>query len=136
MLQSEENGKWTKDQISVAFRLGKLSVFYSHEHEITENDDCSSMLKFVHNESQEVVYSHQMKFKACGEDTFFVPGWDDRTLIISHYDRNSKDQCQLAIIRVVSSFTAKDNFMHFLLHINEDFDDDLLMDAIGILSDQ
>ena len=28
----------------------------------------------------------------------------------------------------------KDAFMHFLLHINEDFDDDLLQDCLQLLS--
>jgi hypothetical protein len=29
---------------------------------------------------------------------------------------------------------AKDVFLHFLLHLNEDFDDDLLYDSIDLLS--
>ena len=29
----------------------------------------------------------------------------------------------------------KDMYMHMLLHINEDFDDDLLQDTMGILVD-
>ena len=36
-------------------------------------------------------------------------------------------------IKPLMMFGKKDIFLHFLLHLNEDFDDDLLFDAITIL---
>ena len=33
----------------------------------------------------------------------------------------------------IHMFPLKDIFIHFMLHLNEDFDDDLLQDAMSIL---
>jgi hypothetical protein len=38
----------------------------------------------------------------------------------------------IEVVRVV----LKNAYMHILLHLHEDFDDDLLMDAIELLEDQ
>ena len=44
------------------------------------------------------------------------------------------DQAKRAVvIKQWLIFGKKDIFLHFLLHLNEDFDDDLLLDAITIL---
>jgi len=34
---------------------------------------------------------------------------------------------------IMSLGATKDIYMHMLLHLNDDFDDDLLMEAIGLL---
>ena len=36
-------------------------------------------------------------------------------------------------ISTIRSFNIRNTYMHFLLHLNEDFDDDLLLDAINLL---
>ena len=33
-------------------------------------------------------------------------------------------------VKKAAQFCMKDRFMHMMLHLNEDFDDDLLMDAM------
>ena len=36
-------------------------------------------------------------------------------------------------IKRTSVFLLKERYMSFLLHLNEDFDDDLLLDSLGVL---
>ena len=36
-------------------------------------------------------------------------------------------------IRIIMQLKIKEAFLQFLLELNEDFDDDLLLDAIGLL---
>ena len=36
-------------------------------------------------------------------------------------------------LRIIECFRIKDKYMHLLLHLNEDFDDDLLSDALNVL---
>ena len=44
------------------------------------------------------------------------------------------DQAKRVVgIKKLMIFGKKDFFLHFLLHLNEDFDDDLLFDAITLL---
>ena len=38
------------------------------------------------------------------------------------------------LIRKITVISAKDQFMQMLLHLNEDFDDDLLLDALRLLT--
>ena len=38
-------------------------------------------------------------------------------------------------VRKINTFSLKDILMGFLLHLNEDFDDDLLADAIKMMID-
>ena len=45
-------------------------------------------------------------------------------------------QVKLIKIQVRSHFPLKDRYMLMLLHINEDFDDDLLQEAIELLDNR
>jgi hypothetical protein len=45
-------------------------------------------------------------------------------------DRNDE---QALLVRAKGFFDLKCEYLHWLLHINEDFDDDLLFDAIKLI---
>ena len=54
----------------------------------------------------------------------------DPNLVVQY----STDRAKRVVgIKSLMIFGKKDIFLHFLLHLNEDFDDDLLLDAITIL---
>ena len=52
------------------------------------------------------------------------------SVLFEHY-LNEEDKT-ITII-TLEFFTKKDKFMHLLLGINEDFDDDLLLDALDLI---
>ena len=64
---------------------------------------------------------------------FFFPGWDDSTMIETELSNVSKSNITFAISKACLKHTLKEISMFFLLNLEEDFDDDLLQDAIEIL---
>ena len=52
-------------------------------------------------------------------------------LMVDWYKKRKSDIVYVNKLRV---FEMKDIFMNMLLHMNEDFDDDLLLDAINVLT--
>ena len=51
-------------------------------------------------------------------------------MMVDWYKKKNSDIVYVKKLRV---FEMKDIFMNMLLHLNEDFDDDLLLDAINVL---
>jgi hypothetical protein len=56
---------------------------------------------------------------------------------VSHEPGENIEEALMGLIFecVKDKFELKDKFMSFLLHLNEDFDDDLLLDALELLVD-
>ena len=50
--------------------------------------------------------------------------------------KDEGQQVKMLKMRKIVTLKLKDIMMFFLLYLNEDFDDDLLSDAIGMLMDE
>jgi hypothetical protein len=61
---------------------------------------------------------------------FYVPGYDTAKLITAYYDNGNVQEIQVEQRRMAEK---REVALHFMLHLNEDFDDDLLQDAIELL---
>jgi hypothetical protein len=61
---------------------------------------------------------------------YFVPGFDSCTLIEGEYENGDVQEFTVMTKKILD---PKEISLHFLLHINDDFDDDLLQDAIDLL---
>ena len=53
--------------------------------------------------------------------------------MILKVDKRLETKWKAEIVKL-SPYTKKDTFMQMLLHLNDDFDDDLLLDALEILN--
>ena len=62
-------------------------------------------------------------------DEMNIPAWKRDTLVRVQRKAIDSNEIVLTFIDLI----AKDNFMQMLLHLNQDFDDDLLQDAIDLL---
>lgn len=63
---------------------------------------------------------------------FYIPGFDTSTVIEAEHDNGDVSEISVTTKRLM---TPKEMYLHFMLHINEDFDDDLLQDAVELLTD-
>lgn len=71
-----------------------------------------------------------------GDFAYEIPRWSKDTLCIEDLNRlnqSNVDSLELELICFAIP-PIKDVYMQWLLHINEDFDDDLLQDTIDLLT--
>jgi len=61
---------------------------------------------------------------------FFISGSDSSNLIMAEYDNGDVKDIHVTNRRMTQ---MKEIAVHFMLHINEDFDDDLLQDGLELL---
>jgi hypothetical protein len=61
---------------------------------------------------------------------FYIPGYDGSSLVLAEFDNGDVKEIHLTIKRLAE---MKEVALHFMLHINENFDDDLLQDALELL---
>jgi hypothetical protein len=61
---------------------------------------------------------------------FFISGSDSSNLIMAEYDNGDVKEIHVTVKRPSD---LKEVAIHFMLHINEDFDDDLLQDALDLM---
>lgn len=61
---------------------------------------------------------------------YFIPGFDNSTLMEGEYENSNVEEFTLKIKKVMD---PKEIALHFMLHINDDFDDDLLQDSLELL---
>lgn len=59
-----------------------------------------------------------------------MPGWDSATVVEGFHTNGDVDNVKVTVKKIMD---PKEISLHFLLHLNEDFDDDLLQDAIELL---
>ena len=83
---------------------------------------------YIDNETETIV-AHD-EWQCTYRTKYFVPGFDSSTLIESEYENGDVDNFTLWVKKILD---PKEIALHFLLHINEDFDDDLLQDAIELM---
>ena len=115
------------DQLTDCFGLGGVSVFHTFRHK--EGQVLETPVYYVHNESEEIIYRDTWK-STCYADNFFYPAWDGSTMVQTYHLNGDCEDCIFTMKKMVD---PKEISMHFLLHLHEDFDDDLLQDAVELL---
>lgn len=61
---------------------------------------------------------------------FSISGNDSSNLIVAEYENGDVKEIHVTVKRLSE---LKEVVLHFMLHINEDFDDDLLQDALNLM---
>lgn len=117
------------DQLVDYYSFGPVSAFHTFKHE--NGDTLFSPVFYVDNETEQIIA--QESWKATCYTNFYQPGFDTGTMIEAIHENGN--------VREVTVITSKfmlpqEVYLHFLLHINEDFDDDLLKDAIELLEEK
>ncbi len=118
------------DQLIDCFGLGPVFVFPTFYH---NNDEIiESPVYYVLNETEEIVEKETWK-SSCYNSHYFFPGWEEATVVRSSY---SNFYCEEIIFfyKQWPFCLSKDKILQMLLHLNEDFDDDLLGDAVEMLT--
>lgn len=109
--------------------VGAVSIFRTFKFE--NGGPLDSPVFFVNNEREEIIpFEETWKSSSCY--FFYVPGYDNSTMVESFHTHGDVTEVDVSVIRLV---TYKEVYLHFLLHLNEDFDDDLLKDAVELLED-
>ena len=69
---------------------------------------------------------------SCYSDNYFFPGWDGSVFIQAEHTNTECEEVKIISRKLVD---LKEISLLFLLHINDDFDDDLLQDTVKLLDD-
>jgi hypothetical protein len=104
-----------------------VSVFYTFRH--YKGEAQLSPIYFVNNTTEEIVATEYWRC-SCYRNNFFFPAWDSSTVVVAEHLNGDCDKVEVTINKVMNH---QEISLHFLLHLNEDFDDDLLQDAIELL---
>lgn len=83
---------------------------------------------YINNETEKIVA--QDKWECTYRTKYYMPGFDSCTLIEGQYENGDVDEFTISVQKILD---PREIALHFLLHVNEDFDDDLLQDAIEML---
>jgi hypothetical protein len=114
------------DQMIEYFYMGPVSVFHTFRHEAGKT--LTTPVYYVNNETEQVVAEET--WEATCYVNFFVPGFDSATVIEGFYENGDVKEVGVTTKKVMD---PREISLHFMLHMNEDFDDDLLSDAIDLL---
>jgi hypothetical protein len=113
------------------FNLGEVSAFHTFLFEKeSKGQALLSPVFYVHNEREEIISVEQ--WRASSTVNFYIPGFDTSTVIEAQHANGDVDSIEVTTKRLM---TQKEMYLHFMLHINEDFDDDLLQDAVELLTE-
>jgi len=115
------------EQTVDCFGIGPISVFHTFRHE--KGQVLETPIYYINNETEEIVSKETWK-STCFASRFFFPGWDGSVVVQSEHQNGD---CDYIVITAKKVMDPKEISMHFLLHLNPDFDDDLLQDAIDLL---
>jgi len=66
-------------------------------------------------------------------ESWWATEWCSNKLISGYYDKKNLEN-SVCFIKEFKNYDLKDIYMQVLLHENEDFDDDLLLDVIELLA--
>ena len=116
---------WNEQMIEY-FYMGPVSVFHTFRHEAGKT--LTTPVYYVNNETEKVVAEET--WEATCYVNFFVPGFDSGTVIEGFYENGDVKEVGVTTKKVMD---PREISLHFMLHLNEDFDDDLLSDAIELL---
>lgn len=83
---------------------------------------------YIDNETERIM--GEETWEATCYVNFFVPGFDNLTIIEGFYENGDVEEIGVTTKKIVD---LRDISLHFMLHLNENFDDDLLSDAIKLL---
>jgi hypothetical protein len=108
--------------------LNSYSVFHTCRCSISGTSIESSIF-YVDNETEEVVFTETWK-QPKNWPNYFFPCWKDSSFTRAEYDDKKFEEVTLEIKEIMD---LRNQYLQFLLHLNEDFDDDLLQDAISLL---
>ncbi len=117
-------------QLINCFGLGPISVFHTFKHK--NGESVKSPVYYVLNETEEIVEKKTWKC-ALSNSNFFFPGWEEAIVVQSAHNSGYCKDISFFILKWVFNF-SKDKILQMLLHLNEDFDDDLLGDAVEMLT--
>lgn len=123
----EPDGFCYNDQLTDCFAIGSVSVFHTFRHK--EGQVQTTPVYYVNHETEEIIYRETWE-STCYADHFYFPAWDGSTVIEAYHLNGDCEDCTFTTKKMVD---PKEISMHFLLHLNEDFDDDLLQDAVELL---
>lgn len=106
--------------------LGTFSVFYTYKHE------AGGMLKtpvfYINNQTEKVEVRDT--WEATCYVNFFVPGFENDTVIEGLYDNGDLKEILVTTKKIVD---LREISLHSMLNLNQDFEDDLLFDAIELI---
>ena len=106
--------------------LGDYSMFFSSH--FVNKESKSSNIYIVNNKKEELVLISS--WHASNLTHFYTPGSDLTTYVEAKHDNGDVKKVKVATRKLI---TANYMFLHLLLHLNEDFDDDLLQDTLEAL---
>lgn len=116
------------DQLTDCFGIGNVSVFHSFRH--LNGKVQKTPVYYVNNETEEIIYKDTWE-STCFASNYFFPGWDGSSVVQAIHQNGD---CEKIIIVNQKVLDPKEINLHFLLGFNEDFDDDLLLDAVELLN--
>ena len=108
------------------FNLGTFSVFLSENTQNGKSAD--SDVYYVENKTEKVVFKHP--WQASMRSHFFLPGYDPNALVEAVHENYDVSKVTVVSKRLM---TIGEIYLHLMLGLNEDFDDDLLMDGLEAL---
>lgn len=111
------------------YNLGEISAFHTFAYE--KGLPLTTPVYYVHNQREEIIATET--WEATCKTNFYIPGFDTSTVIEAKHNTGDVNEVEVTTKRLV---TPQEMYLHFMLHINEDFDDDLLHDAIKLLTDK
>ena len=117
--------KYNDYQIDYMY-LGPISMFRTFY--FLDGKVQTSPVYYVNNESEKIIA--QDEWQCTYRTKYYVPGFDSATLIESEYENGDVEDFTVNVKKILD---PKEIALHFLLHINEDFDDDLLQDAVQLM---
>lgn len=106
--------------------MGPVSVFHTFRHE--NGKALTTPVYYVSHETETIVAEET--WEASCYFNFFVPGFDTALMVEAYHENGDVKNVNVTTKKVMD---PKEISLHFMLHINEDFDDDLLKDAVDLL---
>lgn len=123
----ETDGFPYNNQVIDSFGISGLSIYHTFRHK--EGKLQTTPVYYVNNETEEIIYKSEWR-SICHASHFFFPAWDAGCVVQATHDNGDCKEIKISVQKVLNN---KEMFLHFLLHLNEDFDDDLLQDAVELV---
>lgn len=128
IFDKEEDGFMYNDQVIDCFGVGNMSVFHTFRH--IEGKIQVTPVYYVNNDTEEIIYKGKWE-SICHNNHFFFPAWDTSCIVQSSHKNGDCEDILISAQKVIDN---REISLHFLLTLNEDFDDDLLSDAVDLLT--
>ena len=114
------------EQLVYAWGVGNTSIYHTFKH---KNKECLfSPIYYINNETEEIIYTEKWQ-ASCFYDWFF-PGWDGNTIVVSWHENGEVNEVRVEVKKIID---LREISLYFLLHLNQNFHDDFLQDAVELL---